>query len=115
MHFSRASAPIASRISRLMWLLLHQVGTVDVGVGDLDDSGVGGQDDLVVVCADQLAGEGLATIVIAPRPHASAAADVAAEVVVLGERPLAARRRALQRLAISRRSDLVVDALAELE
>src|SRR3954451_19162724 len=114
MPFSRACAPIASRISRLMRLLLDQVGTVYVGVGDLHDPAVGGQDDLALARADELAGEAAVPVVRLARAHLRAAADVAAEVIGLGERPLATGRGDLQAMALADGLELVGHALAEL-
>src|SRR3954454_6318004 len=99
MPFSRASAPIASRISRLMRLLLDQVGTVDVVVGDLHDPRVGGQDDLGLARSDELAGEAATAVVVAARAHARTLTEVAAEVVGLGQRALATGRGNLQPVA----------------
>src|SRR5438445_11685191 len=57
--FSRASACMASRISRDMPLLLDQVRTADLRIGDRDDAPVGRQGDLLVGRSDELPGEAL--------------------------------------------------------
>src|SRR3954469_10514891 len=63
MPFSRSSTWTASMISLDIPSPLQQVAAVDLGVRDRDDPGVGGDCDLVVARADQLAGEALATTV----------------------------------------------------
>src|SRR5687768_11516339 len=101
MPFSRASAVIASRISRDMWLLLHQVRTRDVGVRDGDDAAVGGDRHGVVGGADELPREALVTVVVAARAHTGALADEATEVLRLGERPPRPGARDLERVALA--------------
>ena len=54
-------------------------------------------------------------VVAGARAHARAPADVAAEVVGLGERPLGARRGDLQRVALAHLGQQLGDALAQLE
>src|SRR5947207_14042595 len=57
MPFSRASACMASRISRdTACLVLEQVGAVDVRVRDRDHAAVGGERDLLLGGPDELAG-----------------------------------------------------------
>ena len=53
-----------------------------------DVAGVGGDRDGVVGRPEELAGERAPAVVITARAHARAAADVAPEVLGLGERPL---------------------------
>src|SRR3954471_10429771 len=96
MPFSRSRTCTASTISLDMRSALQQVAAVDVGVGDRHDPGVGGDGDLLVARADQLAGEALAAAVILARAHARLATDVAAEVVRLRERALGPRRGDLE-------------------
>src|SRR3954469_4313343 len=57
MPFSRSSTWTASTISLDIRSPLQQVAAVDLGVGDRDDPRVGGDGDLVVARADQLASE----------------------------------------------------------
>ena len=71
---------------------------MDVGVGDRDDAGVGGHGDLVFGGVEQLARERAAAVVVAARTDTRAPADVAAEVLGLGERALGPRRGDLQRV-----------------
>src|SRR3954453_20004881 len=96
MPFSRSSTWTASTISLDMLSALQQVAAVDVGVRDRDDPGVGGDRDLVVAGADQLAGEALAPAVVLVRAHANLPPDVAAEVLGLGQRALGSRRGDLE-------------------
>src|SRR3954451_10359599 len=96
MPFSRSRTSTASTISLDMRSALQQVAAVDVGVGDRHDPGVGGDRDLVVAGADQLAGEALAPAVILARAHPRLAAQVATEVIGLGERALGSRRGDLE-------------------
>src|SRR4051794_30124079 len=98
MPFSRASACIASRISRDMFgLLLDKVRTVDVGVRDRDDPGVRGNGHRVVACAHQLPGERPVPLCGLTRANARTPAKEAAVVVGLRERARAARRGHLER------------------
>src|ERR671933_140335 len=115
MPFSRASACMASRISRDMALLLDEVRTVDVGVRDGDHAGGGGDRHLVVGRADELPGEGLVAVARLPRADAGTAAEVAVEVRRLGQRALAARRGHLERVALADVPEQVGDPLAEVE
>src|SRR5829696_3567704 len=96
MPFSRSSTWTASTISLDIRSALQQVAAIDLGVGDRDNTGVGGDGHLVVGRADQLAGEALAAAVVAAGAHARAAADVAPEVIRLGERALRPRRGNLE-------------------
>src|SRR3954452_9199391 len=96
MPFSRSSTWTASTISLDMLSALQQVAAVDVGVRDRHDPVVGGDGDLVVARADQLAREALASAVVLACAHAGAAADVAPVVVRLGERALRPRGGNLQ-------------------
>src|SRR3954451_21355974 len=92
MPFSRASACMASRISRDMCvLLLDEVRTVDVGVRNRDDPAVGGDRHGVGAGAHQLTGERLMSIALLARPDAGAAAEKAAVVIGFGQWVLAAR------------------------
>src|SRR3954464_15494339 len=92
MPFSRSSTWTASTISLDIRSPLQQVAAVDVGVGDRDDPGVGGDGDLRVARADKLSGEGLAAALLLARDylHTHATTDVAAEVLGLRQRPLRA-------------------------
>src|SRR5919201_4534705 len=72
--FSRSRTRTASRISLLMRSALQQIRSVDVRVRDRDDPAVGGDGDLILARADQLAREGLASPVFLARAHACAAA-----------------------------------------
>src|SRR5918994_1337633 len=92
MPFSRASARTASTISCDIALLPHEVRSLDVDVGNRHYACVGGDRDRVVGGAQQLAGEAVTAFVPAAGADASAAADVAAEVVGLGQRALRAGR-----------------------
>src|ERR671921_1042472 len=96
MPFSRSSTWTASTISLDIRSALQQVAAVDLVVGDRHDSRVGGDGDLLVVRAHELAGEALAPAVLVPRAHARATADVAAEVLGLRQRSLRAGRRHLE-------------------
>src|ERR1700733_1140083 len=82
MPFSRASAFIASRISRDMCLLLHQVGSLDGRIGNRDDSVGRGERALVRVRPHELTRDTRAlTDHHAGRgPHLRAATDEALEV-----------------------------------
>src|SRR5260370_31347477 len=96
MPFSRASAFMASRISRDMPLLLDEVGTTNVAVWDCDDTLLGGDRDLLVRCADELAGDAWVRAIRGRRTagggaHTRAPADEPAGVVGLRQRPLRAR------------------------
>ena len=72
-------------------LLPHEVGTLDVVVGDGHHAAVGGEGDRRVGRPDELAGEAAAAVVAAvASAHAGAAAEEATEVVGLGERALGA-------------------------
>src|SRR3712207_691831 len=113
MPFSRSRTWTASTISFDMGLALQQVASLDVGVRDRHDAGVGGDRHLVVGGADQLPREALATAVVGGRPHLRAAADVAAEVVRLDERALGAGRRHLQRVVGQQVAEVAGDALAD--
>src|SRR6476659_4051366 len=114
--FSTASAFMASRISRDMSvLLLDEVGSADVGVRDGDDPVVGGDGDLRVVGADELAGEGRVAVAGVAGANPGAAAEEAAVVRRLGQRALAARRGDLERVGLADVRKQVGDALAELE
>src|SRR5664279_2179859 len=138
--FSRASACMASRISRDMALLLDQVGSADLRVGDRDDAAVGGQGDLLLRGSHELPGEAphgarLARATLAlgggtqpgglgrarpigdrpARTHASATADEAAEVRGLGQRALGPRRGDLQRVALAQVGQRQRHAFAQLE
>src|SRR5450759_1343832 len=133
MPFSRASACMASRISRDISgppLLLDEVRTTDLRVGDRDDAPVGGEGDLAVGSSHELSGEALGALggrrpigIGRPRSpyrsgarahspegwvpggwvgqHACAATDEAAEVVGLGQGTFAARRGDLERVALA--------------
>src|SRR3954447_2553422 len=115
MFFSRASAPIASRISRDMRLLLDEVGAGDVAVGDGDDPGGGGDRDLGLRRADELARERAMTVARVARAHARTASEVPAEVVGLGQRPRAAGTGDLERVVLAHLRKHVRDTLAEVE
>ena len=56
-----------------------------------------------------------AAVVVAARAHARAPADVAAEVVWLGERAAAGRRGDLERVLLAHGGEVLGHALAELE
>src|SRR4051794_30141810 len=89
--FSRSRTWTASTISLDMRSALQQVAAVDLGVGDRHDPHVGGDGDLVVARADQLAREAPAPAVIAARADTDVPADVAPEVVGLRKRTLGTR------------------------
>src|SRR3954468_24929312 len=57
MPFSRSSTWTASTISLDIRSALQQVAAIDLGVGDRHDPGVGGDRDLVLARADELACE----------------------------------------------------------
>src|SRR5687768_15521733 len=115
MPFSRASMRTASTISCDIALVPQQVRTMDVGVGDGHYAGVGGDGDLVVRRAQELAGEGAAAVVVATRAHTRTPADEAAEVLRLGQRPLDARRGDLERVLLAHGSQMARHALAQVE
>src|SRR4051794_24272156 len=115
MPFSRASAVIASRISRdirVRLLGLDEVGSEDGVVRDGGDAAACGDRHLRVRRADELAGERLVTVELLARTHAGAAPDERAEVRRLGERPLRAGRRDGQRVVLADLWQRVRDALA---
>src|SRR5215218_2815511 len=116
MPFSRASACMASTISRDMGgLLLDEVRTVDVGVRDGDHAGRGGDRHLAVRGADELAREALVAVARLAGADAGAAAEEAAEVGGLAERALQSRRGDLEGVALAELGELVGDPLAQLE
>src|SRR5215211_1992438 len=96
MPFSRSRTWTASTISFDMVLALQQVASLDVGVRDRDDAVVGGDRHRVVGRPDELAREALLAAVLVARAHARTTADVAAEVVRLGERALGPGRGDLE-------------------
>src|SRR5215207_7706750 len=111
MPFSAARPLMASRISRDMDLLLDQVGTLDVAVGDRDDPGVRGDGDLGVRGADDLAGEALVSFARVAGADARLAPHEAAEVRRLGQRTLGPRRGDLERVLLPHVGELAGDAL----
>src|SRR4051812_42704231 len=113
MPFSRSRTSTASTISLDMRSALQQVAAVDVGVGDRHDPGVGGDRDLVVGRAYQLAREALATALLLARAHARAPSDEAAVVVRLGEWALRSRRRDLEAGLHEQVAQVRGDALAQ--
>src|SRR3954454_18955231 len=115
MPFSRARAPMASRISRDMRLLLHQVGPGDVVVGDGDDPGRGGDRHLGLRGADELTGERLVPCVVLARPDAGAPAEEAAEVRRLRQGALDARTGDLEGVVLADLGKEARDAFAERE
>src|SRR3954462_11948587 len=119
MPLSCARARTASTISWDMWRsVLHEVGTVDLGVRDGDHPGVGGDGDLGVRGAHQLAREAPATVVVGMAgadSHAGAPAEEAAEVLGLGERALGPGRGDLERVVLADLAEVARDALAESE
>src|SRR3954469_18984935 len=115
MPFSRSSTWTASTISLDIRSALQQVAAVDLGVGDRDDPGVGGDGYLGIAGADQLAGEGLAATVLVARADACATADEAPEVIRLGERALGSRRGNLQARLEKKVAQVTRDALAQLQ
>ena len=88
---------------------------MDLGVRDGDHPGVGGNGDLVIRGAEQLAGEAAVPVVLAAGAHARTAADVTAEVVRLGERALRPRRGHLERVGLAHAGQVLGHALAEGE
>src|SRR5688572_20228860 len=115
MPFSRPRVLTASTISADMSSVPHEVRTMDVGVGDRDDAGVGGHGDRVVGGVQELAGEGAPAVVIAARANLRAAADIAAEMLGLGERALGPWRRHFERVALTHFRKMVGHTLAEGE
>src|SRR5689334_17845695 len=116
MPFSTARAFMASTISRDMaLLLLDEVGLADVGVRDGDEAGVGGDRDLRLARADELAREGRVAVAGLARAHAGAPSEEATEVVGLGERARAAGRGHLERVVLADLGQQVGDALAEVQ
>ena len=101
MPFSRASACMASRISRDMGYSLDEVGSGDGVVRDRDDAGVGGDRDLRLGGSDELTGEGPVPLARLAGADPRAAAEEPAEVVGLRQRPLAARRGDLERVVLA--------------
>src|SRR4051794_10272935 len=101
MPFSRASAPMASRISRdIVGLLLDEVGAGDVVVRDGDNPGGGGDRHLGIRGADELAGEGMVAVAAGAGAHAGAPAEVATEVVGLGQGALGTVAGDLERVLL---------------
>src|SRR4051794_34787237 len=115
MPFSRPRVLTASTISADMFSVSHEVRTMDVGVGDRDDAGVGGDGDRIIGGVQQFAGEGLAALVCTAGADLRAAADVAAEVLGLGERALDPRRGDLQRVLLPHVRKVMGHALTEVE
>src|SRR6202022_1244474 len=126
--FSRASACIASRISRDIALLLEQVRTADVRVGDGNHASVRGEGDLILGGGHELPGEGHALGnrggVLArarsagprmARAYAGAAADEAAKVNGLRQRALATGRGDLERVALAQVAEQHRHAFAQRE
>src|SRR6185312_5609954 len=113
MPFSRASACIASRISRDIagFLLLDQVGTANLRVRDRDHAAVRGERHLILGSPHQLSCEAahrarrtVRRTVDGPRmahAHTRAPADEAPEVRGLGQRTVAAGRGDLQRVTLA--------------
>src|SRR4051794_23379270 len=94
------------------------MGTVDLGVRNGDHPGVGGDGDLGVRGAHELAGEAPAAVVVrvgGAYPHARPAADEAAEVLRLGERALGPWGGDFERVALADLAEVTRDALAEVE
>src|SRR3954453_1370558 len=116
MPLSCARARTASTISWDMWRsVLHEVGTVDLGVRDGDHPGVGGNGDLVIRGAEQLAGEAAVPVVLTPGADPGAAADGAAEVLGLGERSLLPGAGHLEGVFLAQLRQQPGDALAQGE
>src|ERR1700712_2592236 len=115
MPFSRPRTRTASTISCDMSSVSQQVRTVDVGVGDRDEPRVGGDGDRVRGRAEKLPCERGAPVVVAAGAHARAAADVAAEVVWLGQGTLRAWRGDLERVRLAHAGEVLGDPLAERE
>src|SRR3954471_959504 len=115
MPFSRPRTRTASTISCDMSSVSQQVRAVDVRVRDRDDAGVGGDRDPVVGRAEELPGERRVAVVLSARPHAGAPADVAAEMVWLGQGAAWARRGDLERVLLAHGGEVVGHALAKLE
>src|SRR5918999_703806 len=115
MPFSRASMRTASTISCDIALVPQEVRTVDVGVGDGDHARVCRDGDLVLGRAQQLAGEVAPAVVVAARADARAPADVAAEVLGLGQRPLDAGRGDLERVVLADAGQVARHTFAEVE
>src|SRR4051794_40440325 len=100
MPFSLSRTPTASMISLLISpsspLILEQVAAVDVRVRDRDDAAVRGQRDLFVGRADELARKALLAVAGLAQAHPGALAEVAPEVLRLGERATRAGRGDLE-------------------
>src|SRR5215212_3693660 len=113
MPFSRSRTWTASTISFDIGLALQQVASLDVGVRDRDDAGVRGDGHGILGRAYELPREALVAAVLLAGAHARAAADEAAEVVGLRQRPLRARRRHLQGVLGQQVAQVRGDALAD--
>src|SRR3954466_2627948 len=95
MPFSRASAVMASRISRdmvLMLLGLDEVGSGDGVVRNGDDAAACGDRHLRLGSSHELAGERLVAVVLLTGADPCAATDEPPEVLRLAERALGAGR-----------------------
>src|SRR3954447_25490076 len=117
MPFSLSRTPTASMISLLISpsspLVLEQIAAVDVRVRDRHDPAVGGQRDLVFTRAHQLAAEALVAVTGLGQADPDAAAEVAPEVLGLGQRALRARRRHLEPVVREQVAEVSGHALAQ--
>src|SRR3954471_20387461 len=102
MPFSRPRVFTASTISADMVSVSHEIRTVDVGVGDRDDAAVRSHGHRVVGRVDEFAGEGPGGGggSLAARTDLRPPAEIAAEVLGLGERALRPRARDLERVLL---------------
>src|SRR5580704_14591938 len=123
MPFSRASACMASRISRdiggLAPLIFDQVRTTNLRIGDRDDAPVGGQSDLLLGGRHQLSREAphrlLADWQRMTRAHPCPATNEPSEEGGLRQRTLAPGGGDLERVALTQIVQLGGDPLAHLE
>src|ERR687894_199218 len=118
MPFSRPRTVIASRISRDIGLLLDEVGTVDLGVRDRNEGGrtaIHRDRHGVVGGGHELAGERRVAVEGIPSTNPRAAAEVAAEVLWLGERAPGPGRGDLECVALAHLGQRLRDELAEPE
>src|SRR5215213_2725839 len=130
MPFSRSRFWTASTISLLTWSsknaskssalrlrrrLRHEARAANPLVRDRDRAPVRGQRHAPVVRADQLALEVPAALDRLAGPNPDAAAEVAPEVVELGQRPLGARRGDLDGVLAQQVTQVMRHARAQLE
>src|ERR1700722_17800072 len=115
MFFSAARPRTASTISLLIACSVsrYEVGAGDLLVRDRDEPVRGGERDVCVARAHQLAGQLLVPIRGVAQAHARAPAEKAAVVLRLGQRAILTGRGDLQRVALAVVAEVPGDPLAE--